>query len=147
MEKRNRYTSNKIIDMGDGRVSLSIKALKPDPWQDITEKFPKGAQVQGKVVKFSPFGAFVEISSNVQALIHISEFGNEAKMKEKLSLDKKYSFRIASIDQKEHRMSLKMADESAEEESKEVPEEKVVTETKTEISEEKSSEESKPPEE
>ena len=137
----------KIIDMGDGRVSLSIKALKPDPWQDITEKFPKGAQVQGKVVKFSPFGAFVEISSNVQALIHISEFGNEAKMKEKLSLDKKYSFRIASIDQKEHRMSLKMADESAEEESKEVPEEKVVTETKTEISEEKSSEESKPPEE
>ncbi|OHA51808.1 MAG: hypothetical protein A3A97_00035 [Candidatus Terrybacteria bacterium RIFCSPLOWO2_01_FULL_40_23] len=137
----------KIIDMGDGRVSLSIKALKPDPWQDITEKFPKGAQVQGKVVKFSPFGAFVEISSNVQALIHISEFGNEAKMKEKLSLDKKYSFRIASIDQKEHRMSLKMADESAEEESKEVPKEKVVTETKTEISEEKSSEESKPPEE
>ena len=137
----------KIIDMGDGRVSLSIKALKPDPWQDITEKFPKGAQVQGKVVKFSPFGAFVEISSNVQALIHISEFGNEAKMKEKLSLDKKYSFRIASIDQKEHRMSLKMADESAEEESKEVPEEKAVTETKTEISEEKSSEESKPAEE
>ncbi|KKR78424.1 MAG: RNA binding S1 domain protein [Parcubacteria group bacterium GW2011_GWA2_40_8] len=137
----------KIIDMGDGRVSLSIKALKPDPWQDITEKFPKGAQVQGKVVKFSPFGAFVEISSNVQALIHISEFGNEAKMKEKLSLDKKYSFRIASIDQKEHRMSLKMADESAEEESKEVTEEKAVTETKTEISEEKSSEESKPAEE
>lgn len=149
----------KIIDVGGGRVSLSIKALKPDPWQDIAEKFPKGAQVQGKVVKFSPFGAFVEMSTNVQALIHISEFGNEAKMKEKLSLDKKYSFRIASIDQKEHRMSLKMADEPVGEELKETTKEKektakenAVAETKTETpeektTEEKSSEEPKPSEE
>ncbi len=138
----------KVIDVEDGRVSLSIKALKPDPWQDIAERFPKGTEIQGKVVKFSPFGAFVEISSNVQALIHISEFGTEAKMKERLSLNKDYAFRIASIDQKEHRMSLKMADEPVEEDKKEAPaEENAVAETKTENPEEKSSKESEPTDE
>src|SRR3989344_4791865 len=38
----------KIIEIADGRVSLSVKALKPDPWQDIAERFPKGAEVGGK---------------------------------------------------------------------------------------------------
>ena len=69
----------KIIDISNGKVSLSLKALKEDPWKEAAEKFKKGDIIEGEVTKFNPFGAFVQITSKVQGLCHISEFGSQKK--------------------------------------------------------------------
>ncbi|MEK9134906.1 MAG: S1 RNA-binding domain-containing protein [Patescibacteria group bacterium] len=97
----------KIIDIAGDKVSLSLKALKEDPWLDIDKKYKKGDVVDGKVTKFNPFGIFVQLTPEIQGLCHISEFGSQTKMQEKVEIDKKYKFEILLIDPKEHKMSLK----------------------------------------
>ena len=100
----------KIIDISDDKVSLSLKSLKKDPWQGIEKKYKKGDVISGKVTKFNPFGAFVQITPKIQGLCHISEFGNQTRMMERLKIDKKYNFQILSIDPEEHRMTLKLVE-------------------------------------
>jgi small subunit ribosomal protein S1 len=115
----------KIIACENGRVFLSLKALKNDPWQGIEKKYKKGDIVLGKVVKFNPFGAFVQISPysetesltgrlaegkkrpEIQGLCHISEFGGK-KMEEILKIGEKYKFQILLVNEKEHKMNLKL---------------------------------------
>jgi len=104
--KVNEIVKAKIIDISDGKVSLSLKALKQDPWKNIEEKYKKGDIVKGEVKKFNPFGAFVQISPKIQGLCHISEFGSEKKMEETLKINEKYKFKITLIDSKEHRLTL-----------------------------------------
>lgn len=96
----------KIIEISDNKVSLSLKALKKDPWEGIEKKYKKGDVVSGKVSKLNPFGAFVRIASKIQGLCHISEFGSQKKMEEDLRIDKNYNFKILLIEPKEHRMTL-----------------------------------------
>ena len=55
------------------RISLGMKQLTPDPWHTVTEKYPVGARVQGKVISLMDYGAFVELESGIEGLIHISE--------------------------------------------------------------------------
>ncbi len=98
----------KIIEISNDKVSLSLKALKKDPWKDIEKKYKKGDIIKGKITKFNPFGVFVEITSKIQGLCHISEFGTKSKMEEKLKINKNYNFQILQIDPKEHRMGLKL---------------------------------------
>jgi len=100
----------KIIDISDGKISLSLKALKKDPWQDIEESLKKGEIIEGKVTKFNPFGAFVQITDKIQGLCHVSEFGSQRKMEELLKIGKSYKFKILLIDPKEHRITLKLAE-------------------------------------
>jgi len=97
----------KIIELQNDRVFLSLKALKKDPWQGIEKKYKKGDIVSGKVTKFNPFGAFIQISPEIQGLCHISEFEG-GKMSDTLKIGKKYKFQILLIDGKEHKMSLKL---------------------------------------
>jgi small subunit ribosomal protein S1 len=54
------------------KISLSLKALGRDPWLDAASQFPLGAKVKGKVTRFMPFGAFVEVAPGVEGLVHIS---------------------------------------------------------------------------
>ncbi len=100
----------KIIEISGEKVSLSLKALKKDPWLEIEEKYKKGNIVSGKVTKFNPFGAFVRITPEIQGLCHISEFGTKIKMAERLKIDKNYDFQILEIQKEEHRMSLKLVE-------------------------------------
>lgn len=97
-----------IIDISNGKVSLSLKALKEDPWKDFAEKHKKGQVISGEISKFNPFGVFVKINDKIQGLCHISEFGSQKKMKEALELGKNYNFEILSMDPKEHRLSLRL---------------------------------------
>ncbi len=99
-----------IIEISDNRVWLSIKALKKDPWKGINDKYKKGDIVKGEVTKLNPFGAFVKLDKEIQGLCHISEFESQ-KMEEILELEKTYKFKILSIEEKEHRMSLKLVKE------------------------------------
>lgn len=96
----------KIIAIDGDKVSLSLKALKEDPWSKVEEKYKKGDRVMGTVVKFNPFGAFVKIDPEIQGLAHISEFGSEAKMKEVLTLGAEQQFQVLSIEAHDHRMAL-----------------------------------------
>ncbi len=103
-----------IIDISQGRVSLSLKVLKKDPWQELILK--QGDDIKGIVVRFNPFGAFIQLKkeigeddqTKIQGLIHISEFGTEAKMKEKLEVGKEYDFQILSFQPQRHWMSLRL---------------------------------------
>ncbi|MBI3335305.1 MAG: S1 RNA-binding domain-containing protein, partial [Candidatus Portnoybacteria bacterium] len=96
----------KIIDIQADKVSLSLKQTKEDPWSHVAEKYHKGDTIKGKVTKFNTFGAFVALDSQIQGLVHISEFGTEDKMREILKLGKEYEFKVLLLEPKEHRMSL-----------------------------------------
>lgn len=100
----------KVIDISDGKVSLSLRALREDPWQNIEkdEAYQKGKTIKGKVTKFNPFGAFVEVAPKIQGLCHISEFHSRQKMEEQLEINNEYSFEILLVDPKEHRLLLKL---------------------------------------
>ena len=100
----------KIIDISNGKVSLSLKALKKDPWQGIEEEYKKGDVVKGKVTKINPFGVFIQLSPKIQGLCHISEFTSRKKMEETLKIGEKYDFQILTIEPKDHRMSLKLVE-------------------------------------
>ena len=67
--------SVKVIDFDDEkkRVSLGLKQLTPHPWETIETDFPKGEKVTGKVVSMTNYGAFIEIKSGIEGLIHVSE--------------------------------------------------------------------------
>lgn len=100
----------KIIEIEEGKVFLSLKALKKDPWEGIEKKYMKGEQVSGKVTKINPFGSFVQITPEIQGLCHISEFGGK-KIEEILEIGKEYKFQILLLDEKEHKMNLKLVKE------------------------------------
>lgn len=61
------------FDQEKERISLGIKQLSPDPWHTVVEKYPAGTRVQGKVISLMDYGAFVELESGIEGLIHISE--------------------------------------------------------------------------
>ena len=82
--------------------------FQPPRFSDIEEKYKKDDIAKGKVTKFNPYGAFVQITPKIQGLCHISEFGTKEKMEKVLEVDKTYKFQILSIDPKEHRMILKL---------------------------------------
>ncbi|MBI4359239.1 MAG: S1 RNA-binding domain-containing protein [Candidatus Nealsonbacteria bacterium] len=98
----------KIIDISNGKVSLSLRALKEDPWKSIEKTFEKGKAIRGKVTKFNPFGAFIEAAPKIQGLCHISEFGNKTRMEEVLQIGSDYDFEVLLLDIKEHRLLLKL---------------------------------------
>ncbi len=103
----------KIIGIEGGRVSLSAKALKPDPWVEASGKFKKGDIIEGKVLRFNKYGALIAISDGVSGLSHISEYGSETKMKEKLAIGSKYPFQITLFEPKERRMALSFLGDEA----------------------------------
>ena len=98
-----------IIDINKNQVFLSLKSLKKNPWEEIEKDYNKGDVIKGKVIKFSAFGAFIEVSPKIRGLCHISEFGAQQKMEEALTPGETYNFQILQIEPKEHRMSLKLA--------------------------------------
>lgn len=96
----------KVIEIKDGKISLSIKALKDNPWKDAEKRYKKGDAVTGVVIKFNPYGALVSLEEGVAGLVHISEFETEENLKKTLELGKTYSFTISFFDPKEQKMTL-----------------------------------------
>lgn len=98
----------KIVKIADDKVFLSLKALKPNPWEIFVKEHKVEEIISGEVIKFNPFGAFVKINEKIQGLCHISEFGSLQKMEETLEIGKKYDFEILEIRPKEHRLILRL---------------------------------------
>ena len=105
----------KVIEVKDDKISLSIKQLKENPWVTASKKYDKDQLVEGVVIKFNKHGALASIEEGVAGLVHISEFEDEAKLKEALSLGGVYKFKITLFEPKEQRMTLsyKEANEAA----------------------------------
>ncbi len=101
----------KIIEIKEGKISLSIKALKTNPWKEGEKKYKKDDVVQGVIIKFNKHGALASIEEGIAGLVHVSEFGSEAKLREKLSLGKSYTFKITLFDSKEQKMALSFVGE------------------------------------
>ncbi len=96
----------KIIDIKDGKVSLSLKQLKSNPWVEASNKYHKGDSVEGVVIKFNKHGALASIEEGIAGLAHVSDFGSEEKLHAHLELGKRYPFKITLFDPKEMRMAL-----------------------------------------
>lgn len=89
-------------DKTTGKLNLSIKQLKSDPWEKIEKKYPADAKVKGKVVRLAPFGAFVDLEEGIEGLIHISKIPAEKSLK----VGDKVDCYVESINQEGRRMSL-----------------------------------------
>lgn len=129
----------KIIGIDEARISLSIRALAQDPWKEAQNKYEAGKVYTGKVDKINHFGAFVYLDENIHGLAHISEFSEMypgKKMEEMMEAGKEYSWKVLSIEPKDHRMGLVLVDSSLEaevkEEKKSAKKEKVAKEEKAE---------------
>jgi len=114
--KVNDKVSVKVIEVKDGKISLSIKALKQNPWTAAAKKYKKGDIVKGVIIKFNQYGALVSIEEGVAGLVHISEFGTEEKLKNVLELGKTYTFQITFFEPKDQKMTLGFMDEKKEKE-------------------------------
>ncbi len=69
------------VDKEKGRISLGMKQLEPDPWQDVVKKYPTGQRVRGRVTHLVDYGAFVELEPGVEGLIHVSEMSWTRRVK------------------------------------------------------------------
>lgn len=96
----------KVIEIKDGKISLSIKALTNNPWASAGERYKKADKVSGVVIRFNKHGALVSVEEGVSGLLHVSEFGSEENMKKALSLGKICHCYISSFDPKEEKMIL-----------------------------------------
>jgi ribosomal protein S1 len=96
----------KVIEIKDNKISLSIKSLKPNPWTEASKKYKKDDTVEAVVIKFNRHGALASIEEGVAGLVHISDFGSDEKLREKLELGKSYKFKINLFDPKDQKMAL-----------------------------------------
>ena len=108
----------KVIEVKDGKISLSIKALLANPWTEAAKKYKKDDLVSGVIIKFNKHGALASIEEGVAGLVHVSEFGSEEKLREKLELGKTYNFKISIFEPKEQKMALIFNTDKTEKEDK-----------------------------
>ena len=80
--------------------------MEPDPWQKAKEKYHKGDIVQGVVIRLNRYGSLVAVEEGMAGLVHISEFGTEKTMREKIELGKTYPFQITLFEPDERKMTL-----------------------------------------
>jgi small subunit ribosomal protein S1 len=106
-----------VIDINHerGRISLSIRRLQPDPWQESVAKYTIGDVIEGTVTKLVNFGAFVRVEEGLEGLIHISELSNQrvAHPGDVVKEGEVLKLKIISLDSERHRLglSLKQAEE------------------------------------
>jgi small subunit ribosomal protein S1 len=96
----------KIIDKEEDKISLSIKALKENPWVEAADKYHSGQEVSGVIIKFNEHGALAAIEEGVAGLVHVSEFESMEELRDTLELGKTYQFTINLFEPREQRMAL-----------------------------------------
>ncbi|MFZ1360744.1 MAG: S1 RNA-binding domain-containing protein [Candidatus Saccharimonadales bacterium] len=104
----------KIISIDKDRLSLSIKQLTKDPWLDEVEQFNPGEVAEGTVTRITPFGAFVQISPAVEALVHVSELGegDNADPEKVFTLNERKTFTVLEVDKENRKISLSLGKKS-----------------------------------
>jgi len=91
------------------RISLSLKSMAKDPWDDVRDRFPSGTQVAGKVVRVEPFGAFVELAPGIEGLVHTSELAGGKPLRHAREICKPgdtLTVTVLALDYERRRISL-----------------------------------------
>ena len=101
----------KVIDFDEEkkRISLGLKQLTTHPWENVNEKYPIGSVVKGKIVSMTNYGAFIEIESGVEGLIHISEISWTKHIKnpsEQYNMGDEIEAQVLTIDTEDRKISL-----------------------------------------
>jgi len=100
------------LDWENNRISFSLRATMPDPWQDAVQKFPEGSCHLGTVSRLTTFGAFVTLSPGVDGLLHISALGGGRRIhhpREVVETGQSIEVKIDKVDLENKRLSLQMA--------------------------------------
>ncbi len=108
--KTGQNVEAKIIAIDKDRLSLSLKQTTEDPWLNEVKAFKKGEVVEGKVTRITPFGAFVQLSPAVEALVHVSEMSDDEGVDpEKIfQLNEKKKFKVLEIDLEGRKIALSL---------------------------------------
>ncbi len=97
------------VDREKERVSLGLKQMTPNPWDDIDVKFPVGSRLRGRVVSLAPYGAFVEIEKGIEGLVHVSEMSwtkRIAKASDVLSVGQEVDVVVLGLNKEEQKIAL-----------------------------------------
>lgn len=97
------------VDREKERVSLGLKQMTDNPWEDIEAKFPMGSNVKGRITKLLPYGAFVELQRGVEGLVHVSELSwvkRITRPSDVLELDQEIEAVVLGISIEEQKISL-----------------------------------------
>ena len=107
------------VDKANKKISLGIKQLQPDPWDNIEKEYPVGTLVEGKVSKITNFGAFIKLPSGIEGLVHISELAdhNVNKVEDILKVGQKQQFRVINVNKEERKLGLSLKKEGSSSES------------------------------
>lgn len=101
------------LDWDTDKYSFSLKEILPDPWDDLSKRYPEGSLHMGRVVRLAKFGAFVNIEPGVDGLVHISELGKGKRLnhaREALEEGQEMEVRVNSVDVEKRRLSLSPAE-------------------------------------
>lgn len=98
----------KILDIKDGKISLSLKALKEDPWLTLKGAYKEGEEVKGLVYNIHPYGAVVNLRGEIQGQVHVSDYGSIDELKKVLTQGTEYEFIIDSFKPEERKILLKL---------------------------------------
>ncbi|TMC61019.1 MAG: S1 RNA-binding domain-containing protein [Chloroflexi bacterium] len=90
------------IDREKGRIALSMRRTRPDPWTNIEERYQRGQSVEGVVTNLTDFGAFVQLEPGVEGLVHVSEMQGGPKLK----VADRAQFRVLNVEPNRQRISL-----------------------------------------
>ena len=111
----------KVIGLENGKISLSAKQLKEDPWEALPKKYNIGDVFEGEVIRFVPYGVFVRVFDDINGLVHLSELSQKAvnNPNEVVRIGQKVKVKLILIDPKNRKIGLSMKD--LDESSKEAP--------------------------
>ena len=96
------------VDGANHRISLGLKQLTPDPWDEIASRIASGTVISGKISRITNFGLFVEIESDLEGLAHISELKIEPseKLEEKYKPGDEIKVRVVKVDSIQRKIAL-----------------------------------------
>lgn len=98
----------KVIGVDGDKLSLSIKQLTKDPWEEVAKRYPVGERVSGSVVRFADYGAFLRLEKDINGLVHLSEISHHKVTDpgEVLTIGQKIDAQVINIDVDERRIGL-----------------------------------------
>src|SRR5216683_441361 len=103
------------VDKDNKRISLGIKQIQPDPWESVTQRYPMGSRVTGKIVRLTDFGAFVELEPGVDGLLHVSQMSHRpiAAPSDLVNVGDELTLLVIRVDPNERRIGLSLKDVAA----------------------------------
>lgn len=109
------------LDWDNNKFSFSLKEILPDPWMDLSQRYPEGSVHKGKVVRLEKFGAFINIEPGIDGLVHISELGKGKRLnhaREAIDMGQEIEVTVKSVDEEKRRLSLSAGESEKDEEKK-----------------------------